>query len=845
MLIQLAAHRDVSPYSVRAGIRFTEEVLLTRLSDDRPELILRIKNVRPFGETFYRGFSVGETLIPSSLNVTMSLVELPDSTPLRMHKMEGLITQQLLQGYRSREIPFIDDERFAVVFSDYLPVYDSLSWQGFHDMIQLINDYYAASALIDTLLSAAEHYSPLTETDIPEKYILLLEYQKIIALLESKQFPSRLNLIENDPERFLPKMQNLIRFTRSAAMTLIQQIPEMKNGFDEKDVSSWSGFFVERLMTYINWSLLMNGIRGDIYREYLDKWFVLPAFQDDRQLFLSLLSGLFPENTPIQSAQRMSLEVWRSYTNMANTLISTNRYAEAVSLLSHASRFRTVNPWMPEVEDSTSLMQLAVKGIFLSYLGIAESCIDQDNLPMAQSFLAKAETFKREIGKQIDGDTLITRIFRKLYRHQLSECDELLADQHFHEAVDCYRRFSYEVSPDAAEFLAEHLKSQQIKAYKGLYRIEEEKVLASMRTRNTDSALVSFDRAAAASLLTGDDGEVNRSLERLASMMLPVQYQNLTDIGATQYYSYKLEEAFQTFSKARNIAEQIGMQPDSIFESMYRESYKHHMLNEISIATAMIWNDELEEARAYIQEIGSVIDLYNLEPDADLQKALENYNRKIDRKVCLDRHRAMEALMARAEQNVEMLQFDVAVRQLGEARQIALNDPGCSLSTTEVGALINKYLSAAFYQEKLKEANRLIALGSVAEALQKVEDNERFYHLKQLNLLQVPFQSLLDFIIESQRIPVYQEGMALFIRNHRWDDAWVCLIRLQQAGIDPRQVAEYQEELGKGLALRDSSGTQVRDPEDMVKGYTGGNRWFAKFAQSYLTQRRLISHSNP
>jgi len=840
ILLYLAAANDESPRNLIIGISFTEEITILRYPERSPDVTIRLTETRPFITIQYRGFNIDDILTPNRVSCNLNLVNLSDSMVLRQYRLSDLDIKQLETGYKSSLIPVVEEGKMMVTLSDYLFHYDHDALKRFRERIQLANDYFASTALVASLLQATESWDPTSVEDLPEKYIQLMEINKVIRLLEAKNIEEKLNLESYDPEDFSAKFVQLDKFSRSASMTLEQQLSDLSLQIPESDLELLSEIYFNQLSGYIQRSMLMNGIRGSIYEDYLDTWFQLPGFRNDQDLFVKLVGKMYPHKDTDKAIERISLIIWESYKQKAGNLIRASQFAEALKLLENANEFADHNPALSTGDVLHSLKSMAVKGIYASYLGIAESCIDKQKYKMADSYVTKADDYHKSYPGLILSDTLFQRVFRKLFSRRLSECDLILAARQYHDALDCYSSFGSGYPPDMIAYVNDHIESGRQQALKGLFFEQNALVAKWMHSHEEDSALACYDHATRIQALISADPDVFQALGKLNKRMLPVRYKKLSDWGTYLYLTYKHEAAFRTFDQLKEIGIAIGIEPDTSIERMYRESYKHHMLNEISMATGMIWKDELDQARAYVKEMESVMDLYHLELDPDLRSALRGYRQKIDRKICMNIIQEVESLSARAERNLEMKQFDVAVMQLGEALQQAQQHPECKIPTDELVNTIKRYLSAAFYQEKLKQARDQVATGNYRDALQSASDNELFYRNKNLALQKVPFISTLDFVNTAARVPMTTEAVIFFIRTGNEPAALASLTWLEQADVQAKSVRHLQETLGAAMAETDFRISSSGNPALHLHGYTGSNRWFAKFAQAYTSRWKQL-----
>jgi len=833
ILMQLAAAMDKSPFQVRIRISFEQILEVHSSAMKNPDVLIRITDVDPFQAPLYRSFSMREVLTPDLVNCHLNLIDLPDSNILRQFLLTNLEIGQLAYGYTSHEIPIVQPGKLSVTLSDVTFHFSDRALEKFHERIRLIHDYYAATSLTDSLLRLTDQWDPVSTKDLPAKYIRLMEINRVVRLIGNHRFGEQLSLGENDPEHLSEKFLKLDKFSRSATMTVEEQLADPSPLEWTGSLKELSETYVLHLIAYIRKSMLLNRERGGIYREYLDTWFQIHGFDQEAKIFSSLVQKMYPAEDPAAAISRISRSVCDASFRSALRLISESDYAAAILLLQVTGSFRDHNPSGKELPDPGPMLVEAVKGIYASYLGIAESCIEQQKWQMADTYIRRAEEYLTEFEGVIPADTMFQRVSGKLFNRRLEGCDGILAEKRFQDAYDCYQYFMESYPPTMVAYVEEHLASRKQLAVKGLFLEERSRILELMRQREPDSALVLYDQACRYSDMIRSDQEVTSARADLDSRMLPVRYSQLADRGKYLYLTYNHEEAFQTFNRLKDVGEILGIPLDTVIGNMYMECYKHHMLNEISMATGMIWKDEFDQAREYAREVESVMDLYNLETDPDLQAALRNYRQKIDLKVCLNLKEESEMLSIRARRNIELKQFDLAVKQLGEARQLVRQHPECGIDLLAIEETIRRYLSAAFYQEKQQEARHQVALGNYPEALQLVSDNERFYRHKGLEQFGVPFSSPLDFVVESSRVPLFLEAIRFFLQGNDISAAWNCLTWLRSENVEAKDVREYQESIGSVMASRDFTQFPGGNPDERVRIFTGGNRWFAKFASAY------------
>jgi len=265
------------------------------------------------------------------MSCTFDLISLPDSIPLRRYRLSNLDLVQLATGYKSAELPIPEPGKLGVDLTDFEFSYSDAAWQRFREKLSLINDYYAASALVDTLLNQREMYDPMSVRNLPGTYVFLLEVNKIVNLLDEKKLPDRLELDSYDPQDYTKKFSALFRFSRSASMTFGQELPKMDSVPWNGNLELLTKQYIRHLMRYVTHSLLLNGIRSNLYDEYLIRYFEIPAFENDQTTFLTLVQKMYPYLNRERTATMITGKIRDAYLLEASQLINQSSFAEALA----------------------------------------------------------------------------------------------------------------------------------------------------------------------------------------------------------------------------------------------------------------------------------------------------------------------------------------------------------------------------------------------------------------------------------------------------------------------------------------------------------------------------------
>jgi hypothetical protein len=393
------------------------------------------------GDLSYRKFRIHDILMPDRIDLAVKAWKKSDSASV----MESKVSSILWNG-DERPVFICDLHGFGNSW-DSLEVinlffyHDEEILKTFRERINLINDYYASSFVADSLILMADGMDLRNTGHYPVTFIRLMETGKIAEVWNRKDFTVKLNLDDHDPSGLIEKMNRLDKFLKSAEMTFRENLEKTDILTSGLSVDSMVSYFLSGIQRYIRWSLVMTSYNGGIYQEYLDGYFVKPAFgKGDQGLIREVLLKLFPGKDPDSLFRSLSLILKKAYENRAEWLIRHDQFMEALKILDNESRFCRVNPYLPGKFPDRQLEVKAIEGIYSSYLSVAEICCDNEKYDLARDYLVKARGYRHAEPDSNSSDTIFDKVFRKIFTSWIASCDSLAAHDEFELAVNCYHQ---------------------------------------------------------------------------------------------------------------------------------------------------------------------------------------------------------------------------------------------------------------------------------------------------------------------------------------------------------------------------------------------------------------------
>ncbi len=437
ILTEMAKEVLKEPRRVRIRISFDLQIRLAR--DTSGKMLMKISTLRPMtdGDTRYRLFDISEVLIPSRMNLRIRMNNERDSSgpqEVQITNRPFGVIDEVLTG---DDWLLLDPRTDSIVVSSVELFYDEEARNTFFLRLDQIDDYYASGALLDSLDRLARSVSLTDWSQIPVNYFRIREIVHAIDLMEKRKFPEILSLQDHDPLNWIGSFTAADKYSRSLTFTFYDEL--MKSGAipGGENIGYISDYFVSRVLNYIELSNTIDEINGGIYADWLDNYFQFRVFDDEAGIADLIARKMYPDASQDTVMKFIASNLYSAYRRKSASLIDQNHYADAYALMKHGLQFRTCFNYSTGIAED-EIIHIAAMGIYNSFIGIAKTCLEGRNYAMAESYLGKAVDYRSRNGGINFSDSLYNSIFSDLLFMRLSDCDSLLAEKRYVEALSCY-----------------------------------------------------------------------------------------------------------------------------------------------------------------------------------------------------------------------------------------------------------------------------------------------------------------------------------------------------------------------------------------------------------------------
>lgn len=171
-------------------------------------VLASIRDWRTSGDVIYRGFSLGDLLVPEQVNLNILTLEGPGNIIARTYTTD---LNQFNQFRIAYHVPWAYPFPVKLGFrgENVVLIYSPSQTREILNRCQTINDYYAVNMMLDEAMRKLSLLPPLAPDNMDLQSAGLQEADQTLRLAKSKNYPANLVLSNGDPAGFISKLSQL------------------------------------------------------------------------------------------------------------------------------------------------------------------------------------------------------------------------------------------------------------------------------------------------------------------------------------------------------------------------------------------------------------------------------------------------------------------------------------------------------------------------------------------------------------------------------------------------------------------------------------------------------------
>ncbi len=774
------------------------------------------------GETRYRDFNIDSLLIPSAfkgvLSITQKNGEVVDY-PLEMLLSGGVVDLGTI-------VPAINTEGQleADIRIDRF-IYSRSAYQAFMKAADRVNNYYAYNEILNRLLKKYQKNGINRSHETSQLFVAWHEIMRVHNYIESYNFKENLLLKEYDPANFLSKCEKLKRLGRRAT-TLRKMVLESGNSTQLSEKEQFA-------LKYTGLSATYSNLSGQ-YQPYIATGFgqvvrIFPGLHDmeaiaEEAAFYDVFDKLDQPSTPQL--------IYNYFIDLASYTYKNGRYVSALDFIYNA---KVVEDYFKEIKRTPEFEELYLKtvnGVLRSYLEVAIIAYRRGSYTMADRYYRKAEDAYDYYQSMQYGNRMPTDAFLMFIEEQVELSYGLLKSSQYYKAVAILDKaseisLSKNINTDSVDF-----DSAYSIGYRGIYGLKLDSLSMKIQNGEAKDALSELDEVYDFSMNHNHyiNGNGNRKFLELAEFFYKIYY----DQGRKMMNSPRNEDALQALLEAQTIRDKYLHREEPELDSLIDSATVPVILDLAKKASFEVWANRIEKAGEMYSEILNMQSRYHQQDNPEINKVVSNLREKIANRNCVTAANQCFALSKQVETRIRHNNFDKAKQLLDNAYGIIQNNPGCRIDQSKFDLYRKKYRKVFTYLGIKKTARESLDTGKYDRALEQYVRLEKYYSENNLKNYAIE-PVLLNDVVKSVALPDFTDAVCrYYIKQKDYRQAFYYLSVLKEQNVPSKNVKDLQVLLGSLLAQNDSA--LAANPREMVREYTGGEKWYRYFRYAYMQQ---------
>jgi hypothetical protein len=325
--------------------------------------------------------------------------------------------------------------------------------------------------------------------------------------------------------------------------------------------------------------------------------------------------------------------------------------------------------------------------------------------------------------------------------------------------------------------------------------------------------------------------EKDKSEDDLERRFLQILYDELIEKGQTNFNKEEFSNALYYFDEANFQERNNILRPCPDLFSYRQAAARKVMETILSDGRLKAWAYDLEGAGIALEQVKRMLSEYSFAEIDTLSLQYSALNNYYHQNECEKVYREFNDLMLKVQEAKESNDFILALKIAEDAVNLSMDNLGCRIRDDDAWYQKVVLESPADFQQKEKMLEKFN--GTCNEYLLAFQDLKSFYYQNKLLDLGVVFIPLYDRVIKLKDSLLLTGMVGHYITLKDFDNAFHILDRLRELGYSPAPLSGQQKALAEALARRDAMNSDSEDPRVKLESYTGQDKWYREFADSY------------
>lgn len=790
--------------------------------NDSLYILLDVKPLEITGDINLRDYNLEKLLVPSAYNVRISVDNPRRGEILNYQRVvvmdEGMTEVGAFPDSLWNEATQVKVNILGLSFTED-------DYRKMELELMSIRNYYASSLLADTLLRKIQKARKKSNSleDAVKTYIIAT---KGIYLIEESMNATSEVVPGADPLRLAQKIP-IVKYNLSEYTEFINksEIELLKGNMYEEFASAYINSLREAILLSRKVDYYSSPFFYKLFANSINAWQLQSAYS----LFANELKSRGIKNFDVS---KLTHAILREYINESANLIKSNRYVEAVDLLSGALKFMNLTPYDHLTDNIENALTEARKGLVSSYTEIMQKALDKNLVSLAEKYLEEIENYTTRYNMTNSTNGPFKDIYVRMAESYIKLGHNSISAGRFNDALSEFEK-AIDLLNGYQDFLKEKAEGGLLIAVRSIYHRMINMTEAAISAGDYPKAAGALEDAIHfASSYPAFYPDKSYQFE-LETRIAHLKYNSLLQNCAKNAKLHVSDDVLINLTEAVELLNKYHFSNHELLDTLTIRLGIPYLNEEYTRARQAYWASQPDSALRIANEalaMASRLDLNNMQI---VKEQHEKILALAGETWCNEARGKYNSLLTEVRDLFKKNKIESAISKSNEAKDLAFKKAGCGLTTSEVNRLLNEFKHQIRWNGLVAEAFELLQEKKFVEATSLIQQAESIYSYYNLDTTGLPNVGYFDLAMKSDDIELIKFAISNLISHDHPEQAFILLDKLRTSGYPEALSTTLQESLGRNLAIKDKNETPDLNIRVMLKNYTKGNEWFTRFESVY------------
>jgi len=845
IMSRLAKGYSKSPSSLKINFSFQETKQILK-NNQNLTFLVSLSRMKITGDTKYKGFPVGEFLIPAQMSMDLDWKK-KNGTLMQNYKFNRInvkakgVTEAVNKTVRDST----GSSFYIIKTKNKNFIYEASAQRKFEKKANYIDQYYSEIDKIERKVKAIEKINPNEETMRHLEHIeVVYDYKDLASKslvfaenIERKDFYTSLPLNRIDPMQMKQKVENLISKSKALLHSAEHIISELHLIYYDKGMEEITHGHFGEADRFFKLSIKQK------------PEFTPPHYQIAKMLYNSghtadavneifEIRGMNPDPQTKQLTIELGNGIYRDYVLLAADLNNARKYDQALSVLKSAKMLCTDFPEVACRATMDAEYEKAIWGKYDIILANADNQFNNKKLYDAEQILLSAKDFKDMNSYVIKTNEDIIKRLEKIYFKHIDIGNALISRKDFNKSLKSLEEAQRICSTYPELVCTQELNQSFFDARMGEYSQMLTKAENSYNANRIDDSERNLNSAISYRKqynLTKDEYE-----NILFKKIQQKRYDNAIKKGLLYEKSHNYKEALSEYDKARSISGLATISTNKYLTRYIEKASENYILQLCSSGEREVLVNKLPQARSFYTKAIDIQNIYNHNSTKQVNAALEQLKDKIFKQECVNAQDKFNGIMSQATKHIAGKRYIKATEKINEALLHAQKFSFCGINTQNANNTKSDIADGVSYEGNMNEVKNNIRSQRYQAAINSYISTSELFDSKNIKRYNIVHKELYDFILQERNGSFSNVAAEYYTDKNEFAKALQLLKTLKSSSFSRSSTKVVQTKLGTALASKDFKNTPTQEWKTGVAHYTAGDRYYKYLKKAYKKQWKRL-----